>query len=200
VDSQLAIYDAVSSGATLQDILDKFVGMTYSDADRQSTMISLYIMNKFGVGGRVPELDDAIKNFVTSVTSFFNEPWFGQFSSILDQTREPSEEAKERYDYAGYAKLRAKRSEITRKIIRSGRDTDARDAAKAERATFEQGMKKHPWSGFSRQVYNAHRDHVAKRDNHVLTQEDVTIKDTRISLMLKENYDILVGLLVQQRR
>ena len=186
MDSQLAIYDAVSSGATLQDILDKFVGMTYSDADRQSTMISLYIMNKFGVGGRVPELDDAIKNFVTSVTSFFNEPWFGQFSSILDQTREPSEEAKERYDYAGYAKLRAKRSEITRKIIRS--------------ATFEQGMKKHPWSGFSRQVYNAHRDHVAKRDNHVLTQEDVTIKDTRISLMLKENYDILVGLLVQQRR
>jgi len=127
-DIESAMTVAASTISLDQFIDDNVVGSSFKDLMNKDTFMSLYSMNKHGIGTREPA-----SYFMDSLTTFFN-PLLKPDRSGKRPRPEETPEFAEKYNKAEYDELDKLRRQVLKKkmLAYKNKDEEAKEAAEAE--------------------------------------------------------------------
>ena len=119
-DDSLAI--AVSSSDSLGDFMKTLVGKSIKQILDSSSFIRMYQMNKYGIGGRAPDNEEAMGRFIDLLGNFINR---GIQEAVAMRADVWKDDFKAEHNYDEYKQLDDLRKVAVRKFMKTKIDTKA---------------------------------------------------------------------------
>tara|TARA_Y100000296_G_scaffold30466_1_gene35439 strand:+ start:14 stop:625 length:612 start_codon:yes stop_codon:yes gene_type:complete len=127
-----------SKGEPLSSFLQRFEGSTIKQILDKSSFVSMYFMNKYGIGGAARGADKAIQDFAENFTRFINRDEHGRGPASFRPRVYETEEFKAKNNYDEYHKLDVQYRQAFKKkfLARKAEDQEAFAAAEQEAKQF----------------------------------------------------------------
>ena len=131
-----------SAGEPLSSFLQRFEGSTIKQILDKSSFVSMYFMNKYGIGGAAQGADKAIQEFTEDLTQFVNRDEKGRGPSSFRPRVYETDEFKAKHNYEEYEELDRQYRQAFKKVFMARREDnkEAFAAAEKEKAKFSDAM------------------------------------------------------------
>ena len=163
----------IPKGGTLEDFLRSLEGRTIKDILDDSSYMSLYQMNKHGIGGQSEGREKDTMDFVNKLVHFVNR------DVLTHRPREreyETEQFKAEHDYDSYREARSKKARLSMDRIKARRGDGDRELEEIqdEINELEAFISDHPYTGGMRMINKEYDQAVEDYHNTPLTAEYLT--------------------------
>ena len=180
-----------SAGEPLSSFLQRFEGSTIKQILDKSSFVSMYFMNKYGIGGAAQGADKAIQEFTEDLTRFVNRDEKGRGPSSFRPRVYETDEFKAKHNYDEYEELdRQYRQAFKKKILaRRAEDKEALAAAEKEQKGFSDAMANSEFGRAEKAARNAEDEYVETLHNTPLSSDQLSDDGSKEYKQLELSYD-----------
>ena len=180
-----------SAGEPLSSFLQRFEGSTIKQILDKSSFVSMYFMNKYGIGGAAQGADKAIQEFTEDLTRFVNRDEKGRGPSSFRPRVYETDEFKAKHNYDEYEELdRQYRQAFKKKILaRRAEDKEALTAAEKEQKGFSDAMANSEFGRAEKAARNAEDEYVETLHNTPLSSDQLSDDGSKEYKQLELSYD-----------
>jgi len=180
-----------SAGEPLSSFLQRFEGSTIKQILDKSSFVSMYFMNKYGIGGAAQGADKAIQEFTEDLTRFVNRDEKGRGPSSFRPRVYETDEFKAKHNYDEYEELdRQYRQAFKKKILaRRAEDKEALAAAEKEQKGFSDAMANSEFGKAEKAARNAEDEYVETLHNTPLSSDQLSDDGSKEYKQLELSYD-----------
>jgi len=180
-----------SAGEPLSSFLQRFEGSTIKQILDKSSFVSMYFMNKYGIGGAAQGADKAIQEFTEDLTRFVNRDEKGRGPSSFRPRVYETDEFKAKHNYDEYEELdRQYRQAFKKKILaRRAEDREALAAAEKEQKGFSDAMANSEFGRAEKAARNAEDEYVETLHNTPLSSDQLSDDGSKEYKQLELSYD-----------
>ena len=180
-----------SAGEPLSSFLQRFEGSTIKQILDKSSFVSMYFMNKYGIGGAAQGADKAIQEFTEDLTQFVNRDEKGRGPSSFRPRVYETDEFKAKHNYEEYEELdRQYRQAFKKKILaRRAEDKEALAAAEKEQKGFSDAMANSEFGKAEKAARNAEDEYVETLHNTPLSSDQLSDDGSEEYKQLEQSYN-----------
>ena len=180
-----------SAGEPLSSFLQKLEGSTIKQILDKSSFVSMYFMNKYGIGGAAQGADKAIQEFTEDLTQFVNRDEKGRGPSSFRPRVYETDEFKAKHNYDEYEELDRQYRQAFKKVFMARRadDKEALAAAEKEKAKFSDAMANSEFGRAEKAARNAEDEYVETLHNTPLSSDQLSDDGSKEYKQLELSYD-----------
>ena len=180
-----------SAGEPLSSFLQRFEGSTIKQILDKSSFVSMYFMNKYGIGGAAQGADKAIQEFTEDLTRFVNRDEKGRGPSSFRPRVYETDKFKAKHNYEEYKELdRQFRQAFKKKILaRRAEDKEALAAAEKEQKGFSDAMANSEFGKAEKAARNAEDEYVETLHNTPLSSDQLSDDGSEEYKQLEQSYN-----------
>ena len=180
-----------SAGEPLSSFLQRFEGSTIKQILDKSSFVSMYFMNKYGIGGAAQGADKAIQEFTEDLTQFVNRDEKGRGPSSFRPRVYETDKFKAKHNYEEYKELdRQFRQAFKKKILaRRAEDKEALAAAEKEQKGFSDAMANSEFGKAEKAARNAEDEYVETLHNTPLSSDQLSDDGSEEYKQLEQSYN-----------
>ena len=180
-----------SAGEPLSSFLQRFEGSTIKQILDKSSVVSVYFMNKYGIGGAAQGADKATQEFTEDLARFDNRDEKGRGPGSFRPRVYETDEFKAKHNYDEYKELdRQYRQAFKKKILaRRADDKEAFAAAEKEKEQFSAAMANSEFGKAEKAARNAEDEYVETLHNTPLSSDQLSDDGSEEYKQLEQSYD-----------
>jgi len=180
-----------SAGEPLSSFLQKLEGSTIKQILDKSSFVSMYFMNKYGIGGAAQGADKAIQDFSEDLTRFVNRDEKGRGPGSFRPRVYETDEFKAKHNYEEYEELDRQYRQAFKKVFLARRadDKEALAAAEKEKAKFSDAMANSEFGRAEKAARNAEDEYVETLHNTPLSSDQLSDDGSEEYKQLELSYD-----------
>ena len=180
-----------SAGEPLSSFLQRFEGSTIKQILDKSSFVSMYFMNKYGIGGAAQGADKAIQEFTEDLTQFVNRDEKGRGPSSFRPRVYETDEFKAKHNYEEYEELDRQYRQAFKKVFLARRadDKEALAAAEKEKAKFSDAMANSEFGRAEKAARNAEDEYVETLHNTPLSSDQLSDDGSEEYKQLEQSYN-----------
>ena len=180
-----------SAGEPLSSFLQRFEGSTIKQILDKSSFVSMYFMNKYGIGGAAQGADKAIQEFTEDLTRFVNRDEKGRGPSSFRPRVYETDKFKAKHNYEEYKELDSQyRQAFKKKILaRRAEDKEALAAAEKEQKGFSDAMANSEFGKAEKAARNAEDEYVETLHNTPLSSDQLSDDGSEEYKQLEQSYN-----------
>ena len=180
-----------SAGEPLSSFLQRFEGSTIKQILDKSSFVSMYFMNKYGIGGAAQGADKAIQEFTEDLTQFVNRDEKGRGPSSFRPRVYETDEFKAKHNYEEYEELDRQYRQAFKKVFLARRadNKEALAAAEKEKAKFSDTMANSEFGRAEKAARNAEDEYVETLHNTPLSSDQLSDDGSKEYKQLELSYD-----------
>ena len=180
-----------SAGEPLSSFLQKLEGSTIKQILDKSSFVSMYFMNKYGIGGAAQGADKAIQEFTEDLTQFVNRDEKGRGPSSFRPRVYETDEFKAKHNYEEYEELDRQYRQAFKKVFLARRadDKEALAAAEKEKAKFSDAMANSEFGRAEKAARNAEDEYVETLHNTPLSSDQLSDDGSEEYKELEQSYN-----------
>ena len=180
-----------SAGEPLSSFLQRFEGSTIKQILDKSSFVSMYFMNKYGIGGAAQGADKAIQEFTEDLTRFVNRDEKGRGPSSFRPRVYETDEFKAKHNYDEYEDLDRQYRQAFKKVFMARRsdDKEALAAAEKEKEQFSAAMANSEFGKAEKAARNAEDEYVETLHNTPLSSDQLSDDGSEEYKDLEQSYN-----------
>ena len=180
-----------SAGEPLSSFLQRFEGSTIKQILDKSSFVSMYFMNKYGIGGAAQGADKATQEFTEDLARFVNRDEKGRGPSSFRPRVYETDEFKAKHNYEEYEELDRQYRQAFKKVFLARRadDKEALAAAEKEKAKFSDAMANSEFGRAEKAARNAEDEYVETLHNTPLSSDQLSDDGSKEYKQLELSYD-----------
>ena len=180
-----------SAGEPLSSFLQRFEGSTIKQILDKSSFVSMYFMNKYGIGGAAQGADKAIQEFTEDLTRFVNRDEKGRGPSSFRPRVYETDEFKAKHNYDEYKELDRQYRQAFKKVFMARRsdDKEALAAAEKEKEQFSAAMANSEFGKAEKAARNAEDEYVETLHNTPLSSDQLSDDSSEEYKQLEQSYN-----------
>ena len=180
-----------SAGEPLSSFLQRFEGSTIKQILDKSSFVSMYFMNKYGIGGAAQGADKAIQEFTEDLTQFVNRDEKGRGPSSFRPRVYETDEFKAKHNYDEYEELDRQYRQAFKKVFLARRadDKEALAAAEKEKEKFSAAMANSEFGRAEKAARNAEDEYVETLHNTPLSSDQLSDDGSEEYKQLEQSYN-----------
>ena len=180
-----------SAGEPLSSFLQKLEGSTIKQILDKSSVVSVYFMHKYGIGGADQGSDKAIQDFSEDLTRFVNRDEKGRGPGSFRPRVYETDEFKAKHNYEEYEELDRQYRQAFKKVFMARRsdDKEALAAAEKEKEKFSAAMANSEFGKAEKAARNAEDEYVETLHNTPLSSDQLSDDGSEEYKQLEQSYD-----------